>query len=327
MTYKAKAAALSALVAVLALVYILALVFDPGNRRSDAFAWLPPDLVVMADGIEISGPDGKISLSRRNNVWVFNGESGELPVRQDRVSDLFALLSKRDVYPPRAASSEARERLGLTEERASRIRVSGGAGLPLLDLLAGGEDVMGREIYLRRSGEDQIYSGDDGFLSFTGGRPVSWYDLRLFPPPGTGDAAAGGNYSLSTAITIESVQEADVAIPGGESYAFRRAGGGWILPGNEGVALETVRVEAWLRTVIEAEGEDFAPAGSAAADLTEGSITLRLGDGSSRTVRLGPADEENRRIASVSDSPFAYVLPGWNVNRLFTGTSYFVKNP
>lgn len=324
MTYKVKAACLSALVAVLAFVYILTLVFNPENRRSNAFALLDSDLIIMADGIEITAPESSVSLSRRNNVWFFNSGAGELPVKQDRVNDLFALLSRKEAYPVRAVSSEARETLALTEERgASRIRVLGGAGLPLLDLFIGGEDVMGREVYLRMEGRDEIYSGENQFASFIDGRPASWYDLRLFRPANADNRGSAG----AQVITIDSVQQAGVELPAGESYTLSRNGGGWVLQGNESAALETVRVEAWLRSVLEAEGEDFAEEGFAAG-AAEGRVTLMLGDGSSRTIEIGPADDETKsRIAVVSPSPFAYILPEWNVNGLFPESSLFIKTP
>ena len=305
MTSKRKIAVLSALVAVLAVIYILILVLDSISVRSDAFAWLERHLIVMADGIDISGPQGEISLSRKNNAWVFAAGPGELPVKQSRVDDLFAVLSGRNIYPLRAASIEARQSLGLTEDNASRIRIRGGAGLPLLDLLVGGDDVMGREVYLRRAGTNQIYSGEDQFTSFINSRPSFWYDLRLF-----------------NAVNIDAVQQAEIAPPAGTAFFLRRSGGGWIVQGNESVALNNPRVEAWLRSLLEAEGEDFA---AQAPAHIEGSITLRLGDGTSRTMQAGPTLEENRRSAAVSGASLVYVLTEWTVNRFFRESDYFLK--
>ncbi len=147
MTYKKKAVVLSVIVAVLALIYILTFVFDPENRSSAAFAWLDPSLLVMADGIEISGTENRIVLRRRNNVWFVADGTGEFPAKQDRVADLFALLTRKGNYPVRASSSEGIERLGLKEESASRITVRGGVGLPLLDLLIGSANALGTEVY------------------------------------------------------------------------------------------------------------------------------------------------------------------------------------
>jgi len=303
-TYKRKFAVLSALIGVLALAYILTLVFDREHRRSDNFAWLDSSLANMADRIEISGPQGNINLNRRNNIWVFETAFMELPVRQSRVEDLFAMLSRRAVYPVRATSPDAIERLGLMEGTAHRIRVRGGAGLPLLDLLIGGEDVLGREVYLRMSGRNQIHSGEDNFTSFTNTRPAFWYDLRLFQPFG-----------------IDMVQQAEITFPGEETFILRRSRAGWVMQGNESASIVTTRVEAWLRSVIEVHGEDFVPD---APESIEGSIILRLGDGTSRIIETGPPDEQGNRRFIISGSPYVYLFSDWGFNRIFRETSHFI---
>ena len=306
LTYKRKVSILSALVALLVLIFILSLVFDPENRRSDAFAWLDSSLMYMADGIDISTSGGSISLSRKNNVWLVNTETGEFPVRQSRVDDLFAALTHRNVYPLRATSSEARERLGVADERASRIVIRGGAGLPLLDLLIGGEDVFGREVYLRRSDQNHIYSGEDNFSLFLNLMPSFWYNLRFFDD-----------------ISIDSVQQVDITLPGAQTVILRRSGIGWVL--SSGESLDTTRVESWLRSVIEAQGEDFFPGQFNPSEI-EGTITLRIGDGTNRSLLLGPKIDEDFWIATADNSPFSYALADWNFARLFRESSYFLRD-
>jgi len=310
MIYKKKLTLLSSLVILLGLVYILTLVFDPERQYSKAFAWLEPRLISLADGIEISGPAGTAVLKRKNNVWVFNAGAADYPVKQGRVEDFLAALSRKDVYPLRASSDEAREKLGLSPAAASRIIVRGGAGLPLLDLLIGKTGVVGGELYLGRAGEKEVYSGEDRFTLYTDSDAKAWYDLRLFP----------------SAIDAALVQQAEVTLPAAHtppaSYTLRRSNGGWVLGGNENLALDSLKVDSWLRSILEAEGEDFdanAPA------VIEGSITLRLGDGTARTIQVGPVDKEKRRNAAVSPKDHGYVLAGNTVDRLFRESGYFHK--
>ena len=325
MIYKRKLTLLSSLVAILALVYILTLVFDPERQHSKAFAWLEQNMLSLADAIEISSPEGNTVLKRRNNVWVFDAGTVEYPVKQGRVEDLLTALSKRDVYPLRASSGEAREKLGLSTEAASRILVRGGAGLPLLDLLIGSGGALGRELYLARAGEKEIYSGEDRFTLYTDSGAKAWYDLRLFP----------------SIIEAAMVQQADVSFSAVDvppvSYALRRSGGGWVIIGEEGSPLGTPterakasegspldnsRVDSWLRVVLEAQGEDFDAGPPVSSN--EG-ITLRLGDGTVRTIQIGPADEDKRRRASVSGSKLVYVLAESTINRLFRESDYFKR--
>ena len=306
MTYKRKVTFLSALVAVLALIYTLILIFDRERRRDYVFAWLDPGLTVMADRIEITGYGGFIALNRRNNIWVFDAGDMEFPVRQSRVEDLFALLSRRAVYPLRATSPEAAERLLLTEDAAHRIVVRGGIGLPLLDLLVGGGDVLGREVFLRMAGRNQIHSGEGDFTFFTSLMPTAWYDLRLFRP-----------------FNIDVVQQADIGLPDGEAFTLRRSGAGWVMQGNENVSLDALRVEAWLRSVIEVQGDDFAPN---APEYADGIIILRLGDGSTRVLEAGQISDEGEWLAVVSGSSLVYVLSDWNFDRIFPAISHFIRD-
>jgi len=312
LTYNKRIVFLSALVVALAIAYILTFVLDPENRRPAAFAWLESSYFDMADRIEIYGVNGDTELVRKNNAWFLSTGAAEYPVKQGRVEDLLAALSRKDVYPLRASSQEARQRLGLTEDSASRLIVRGGAGLPLLDLLIGRAAALGSEIYLRRGGWNEIYSGEDRFTLFTDSSPVSWYDLRLFPAPESG----GLPYS------IDSVQQADIVLSGSGAYALRRRGAGWIIQGDESAVLDNTRVDAWLRSILEAEGDTFSEID---INFVDASVTLWFGDGTSRTIQVSIPDDENYRKATVSGSPYIYILAEWNYDRLFRESSYFLR--
>ena len=318
LTYKEKVTLLSALVAVLAIIYILTFVLDPENRGSAAFALLDPSFLVMVDGIEISSPEGRTALKRRNDVWFISGDSGEFPAKQDRVADLFDLLSRKENYPVRASSSEGIEKLGLKEENASRIVVRGGAGLPLLDLLIGGADALGREVYFRRAPWNQIYSAEDNFSFFINLKANSWYDLRLFPVL----AAESAGRSSPAELSVDSIQQVEVSFPD-EEYIFRRSGRGWIIPGKENTALDTNRVEAFLKRLLEAEADNF---GVNATETTEGKISIQFGNGSTRSLQTGPLTEQNNRYVTVSGSSYSYVLSERTFNNLFRSSSFYFSD-
>ena len=308
MTYKKKLVFLSALIVILATVYILSLVFDPENRRDKTIAWLDSTHHYMADGIEISGSEGKFVFSRINNAWFLREQRGDLPVKQEKVEDLFAQLSLKNVKPIKLSTSEAVEKLGLTEDKAYRITIRGGAGFPLLDLLIGLGDALGREVYLKRADWNQIYSAEDGYSSFTGLKPTSWYDLRLLPRE----------------TNLNMVQQVDISLSDSGTFVLRRSGSGWIVPGSENLPLDAVRVDAWLRMVLEVEGEDF---GFEAPEAFDKSITLRLGDGSTLTLQAGPIEEGGIRRVVVSGSAFVYIFSEWKINSIFWDSSLFLKAP
>ncbi|MCL2008908.1 MAG: hypothetical protein FWG77_12580, partial [Treponema sp.] len=219
------------------------------------------------------------------------------------IEDLMSALSRRDTYPIRANTAQGAERLGFTEP--SRIRVSGGVGLPLLDLLIGSGDALGREVYLKLSDRNEIHSGEDRFTMFTEARANFWLDFRLFTP-----------------ASIADVQQVEVNISDSESYALRRSGNGWVIIGNETITLDGPAVDAWVRNLLEAEGENFATDPPEAAEI---GIILRFGDGRTGTLYIGPADENNRRQAITSDSQFYFILSEWTVARLIRESSSFYR--
>jgi hypothetical protein len=327
--YKKKIIILSSLIAVLAATYTLSFVFDPERRQGSTFAWLPAHLHILVDRIEISGALGSSVLVRRNDVWFLLADGREYPVRQQRVADMLAALSRREMFTLRSTSAAARENFGLSPESASRILVRGGIGLPLLDLFIGISDALGMEVYMAEANEREIFSGADRLAIFADSGPRFWLDFRLF---------AGGTHAAQ-GIPGSMVQQAEVAFDG-VSYILRREGSGWIILPTIDDEPITPRVEAWLRSVLDAEGETFAAADffaagtvfveteNFAADETvyERSITLSFGDGTSRVMRVSHLlDEENRRLAAVTHSPHVYVLSEWTVNRLFVESEHFIR--
>ena len=309
MPFKKKLVFLSSAAASLFLVYVLTFVFDPQRQQTSTFEWLPERLHILADRIEITGLEGGSILVRRNDVWFLLAAGNEYPVRQQRVQDLFAALSRREAYSIRSTSLHARESLGLSAENASRILVRGGIGLPLLDLFIGISDALGSYVYVAEADRREIFSGVDRFSIFTDSGPEFWLDFRLF---------SGGG--IPNAI----VQQAEVTF-GGVSYTLRREGAGWVIVGSESLDVLAPRVEAWLRSVLEAEGAGFAA--STVADITnmEGSITLWLGDGTSRAVHVGTAENgDGRLLAAAAALPLVYVLSPWTAQRLFVESGHFL---
>ncbi|MDR2618604.1 MAG: DUF4340 domain-containing protein [Treponema sp.] len=310
--YTRKTACLSAIVAVLALILIGTVVFDPERTalRNAAFAWIEPRLLDLADRIEISGSQGSTVLSRKNNVWVISNGGTDYPVKQARVEDFLKVLSGQELYQVRSNSASAHERLGVVEGRASRIVIRGGAGLPLLDLLIGFAGAAGREVYLRKAGQNEVRSGEDRFTVYTESPGSSWYDLRLFPDLET---------DMIQRVRVAPFRQDEAP------YALSRNGRSWSFSDAQEPP-EASKVESWLRSLADAEAEDFSTSiPQSGAVLSAGSIFLELGNGDTVTLRLGQDDGGNRRDASVSVSPFVYSLSEWTVNRLFREASYFMQ--
>ncbi|MDR2630637.1 MAG: DUF4340 domain-containing protein [Spirochaetaceae bacterium] len=326
MVFKKKLLILSILTGVLGLVYTATLVFDPErvNSRDASYVWLQSEWVDQADRVEIydQGKEG-LTLIRNSGGWFVSFEGQEYPAKQERVEDLFRILSAKAAYPLRASSAASHEKLGLLAEDASRIVVRGGpaTGYPLLDLLIGEGDASGKEVYLRKNTQDEVRSGENKLASYITGARSSWYNLRLFPE---NEAAPVGADMVQRIILTPPIKPEDENFPA-LGFTLRRDGTNWIQEGGTGEVLDTGKVESYIRAVMEAEGEDFVSSMTTADPVfTEGQITLQIGDNTTRVIKIGPSMESGNRPALSSGSRYVYSLAEWTMNRLFRDVSYFV---
>ncbi|GHV81697.1 hypothetical protein AGMMS49991_02550 [Spirochaetia bacterium] len=336
MVYKQKLIILSAVSGALALIYAAALIFSPDrvSARNSFYVWLDPKWVDRVDEIKIQGDavdsadNSGITLIRRNNAWFAEYADREFPAKEARIEDLLGLLSTKALWPLQGSSTASHERFGLTEFGGDRIILRGGpVGPPLLDLLIGDTDTTGRNVYLRKRGQNEVRSGDGGIVSYLGFSRTSWYNLHLFQ-----------DYQD---LRTNMVQRVTVIAPtAGRPLVFTRNGEGWIVEGIPQDTLDVSKVEPWIRAILDAEADDFVltEVSLTDANLTDGRIVLELGDGSSRSIRLGPElprlqepKAENAlplRSAAVSSkqvpgSQYGYALSSWTVTRLFRDAAYF----
>jgi hypothetical protein len=316
MTYNRRITVLVSIIAALALAYALGVVFEPerAGQRSAAYTWLDPKLSGRVDRVSVSGAGEPTELLKKNGAWFVSHNGMEYPAKGPRVEDFIGLLSTRAPYPVRSSASASHERLGLDEDNAFLITVSGGAGLPLLELLVGQPDNTGREVYLRRRGQDEVRSGKDTFSSYVTGQRSAWYDLRLFP-----DGADG-------APELDGVQRLTVHTGAAEPQVFTRAGREWTVSGMTVTNPDMGKIDSYVRGILFTEGDDFS--GSVTPDdslFNDSRITVERGDGGVISIRLGPAGESGRRLAVVSGSEYVYSLAGWAVERLFRDAAYFER--
>jgi hypothetical protein len=186
-------------------------------------------------------------------------------------------------------------------------------GASLLDLLIGGSDSSGRGGYLRKYGQNEVRTGDDKFSLYLTGPVTSWYNLKLFPETEDGGLEADGVKSLS------------VYSPEGRQD-FNRVNREWAI---SGIAVENpdqYAVDSYVRTILYAEGDDFASSDTVGdLDFNHSRIALELVKGGTKTLRLTEANEQDRRYAQVSGSDYVYSIAGWMSQRLFKAASEFEK--
>jgi hypothetical protein len=339
MTYNKKVLVLSIIVGVLALIYAGTWILSPErlNSRDAAYVWLEREWLEKADRLEIINEGEIITLVRKNDQWYAEiGDPAsamlEAPAKQGRVDDFLRLFSTRAAYPVRGNSPSAHERLGVGENSASRVILRGGAGAPLLDLLIGNSDATGREVYLRKNNQNEVRSGEDKFSTYLSSSRSSWYNLRLFPQDGPG-APTLDMVQRVTVIAPPAGEEGELPALPANPLVISRSIAGWTVEGLAAEILDSSRIEPYIRSILDAEGEDFIPAMSANANVfNEGRIQLELGDGTSRIIRLGPLvpageNQSARRSAVVSGGTTAhvYALTEWMISRIVRDAAYFEK--
>ena len=315
MAYKKKITVLSGIVAALAVVYLMTFVFDPARAgsRSDMHTWLEAGDRDRIDGITIHAAGETIDLILRQGAWLVSWNGRNFPARQTLVEDLIEALARRAVYPVRSTSASSHERYLLTDEDSIQITVRGGMGPPLLSLMLGQLDITGRDIYMRRRGENEVRSGADIFSTFIMSHHTSWYNLRLFPESETGS------------INETDVQRLTVYPPDSPSpLIFTRSGRGWAFNFNLADP-DTGSVENYIRGILNTAGDAFTDDIEPADPMFDhGRLVLEFGDGTMRTVRVGPPMEGGRYYATVSGSDLVYAIPEWGA-RFFVDPESFER--
>jgi len=320
MTYKNKIITLSGVIAALAIVYILTIIFDPQRRgsRSDAYTWLEPGQNNRISGITIAKPGETVNLSQNGGKWFVTRDGKDYPARKTRVEDFLSALSKRAPYPVRSSSASSHERLSLTPDNATQITVYAGSGPPLLALLIGQSDITGQNVYLRKQGQNEVRSGEDRFSVYTDSTLNSWYNLRLFPENEDGKLDAKDIQRLIV------YPPEDAGAPGGaQSQIFTRNNREWTF--NFDITNpDFSKVDAYIRDVLGVSGDDFIDGINLSDPMFNSCrIMMEMGNGGSKTLRLGPPDQDGRRYATISGSDFIYSIPAWAVNKLFVDKENF----
>jgi hypothetical protein len=319
MEYKKRLTVLLSIIGVLAAAYISTVVFTPelSGSRSSSYVWLDSKLAARTVRIMINTPGTEVELVKKNNQWFVLNNDKEYPARAMRVEDFIGIFTTRSAWTVRSTSASSHERLGL-DSSASRVTLYG-ENTTLLDLLLGNEDVTGSEINVRRYGQNEVRSGNNLISSYAGGEANSWYNLRLIPETEDGK------------IALDSVQRISV-YSGGSAQVFSRKNRQWTVSGIDAAKLDQGAIDGYIKAVLNAEGEDFS-GGIASTDpmFDYSRITLELGNGSIRTIRLSEANDSGQRYANVigsagdANSDYVYVIASWAAQRLFRNFSDFEK--
>ncbi|MDR2516209.1 MAG: DUF4340 domain-containing protein [Spirochaetaceae bacterium] len=315
MIYRTKVIVLSVITGALALVYAALLVFNPGRMttRSAYYTWLDAKIASEAERIALSSSGDPVNLVKQDGAWFVETGAELYPAKAARVEELLAALSDRGLFPVRAASAAARDRLGLGDNAEKRIVVSRASGTALIDLIVGDYDAAGLEVYYRRMGRDEARSGSAAIFQFLNYARASWYDLRFFPEE----------------IPVNRIDRVTAISPAGETVVFLQEETGWRVDSFDPAVTDTAKVESYIRGIISAEGDDFTAHGG--DDFTAGRVLVET-EGRTLFVRLGgelPVENEEqparRRLRTSAADSRTLAVSSWTADRLFRDAASFLK--
>jgi len=314
MEYKKRLTYILTVIGALAVIYLASFVFDPEimGTRNASYVWLDSKLAGRTARIVI-GKEGEpsVEIVKKNNKWFVLHDGTEYPARQLRVEDFIGILTSRKAWPVRSTSASSHDKLGITANAATRITLYG-ENSTLADLLLGSEDVIGREIYIRKYGQNEVRSGENLFASYLTGPVTGWYNLRLIPESEDGKVA------------VDSVQRLSVYGPQA-AQVFSRKNRMWTVSGLDIADPDQASIDGYVREVLNLEGDDFVSLITDDPGYYEGSLVLELGNGGVKTIRVSNADESGRRIAAVEGSDYGYSIAPWAAQRLFRSARDFEK--
>jgi len=311
MNYKNRLIFLFIIIAVLVFAYAGSFIFnsDTGNVRSALYVWMDSQTAGRVNRISLNSGWDEFELVKKNDQWFIIYYYNEYPARQMRVEDFLSVFTTRSAWPVRSSNDSTYERFGLGDD-ASRITFYGNNQI-LLDVLLGYDDIMGRETYFRRIGQNEVRSGNNSIRTYLSGYITSWYNLRLIPE------SEGGSLNSANVQRL-------IVNNNGETQIFSRVNRRWEISGITAEDPDVNAIDSYINFILNAEGEDFVdPFYASFMTFDHSYIRLEFGNGSIITINVSEPDEINKRYAQVSNSEYTYVIPLWVSLRLFRDAASF----
>jgi hypothetical protein len=311
MTYKKRLVFLLTLIGLMSLAYTGSIVFsyDRGNIRSASYVWLDSGDAGRINRIVLNNEREEFEFTKRGNLWFVSHNGNEYPARQQRIEDFLTTFTARSAWPVRSASAIAHERFGLGEN-ASRVTILSDFYV-LLDVLIGNYDITGREVYLRRAGQEEVRSGNSFIQTYITNSVESWFNYRFIPE------SEGGN------VTSSDIQRVSV-FTGTGTQTFSRRNRGWDVSGIVAGNQNNNMIEMYVTDILNTQGINFVDNVSINDPMFgHRRITLEFGNGRIVTMRFSQSNDEGICLAHVEGMEYVYSIPMWVVDRIFRDTISF----
>lgn len=294
--YRTKVTVLSTLLGVLSLTAVLGWAFSQqavALRQAEA-PLLAGLSVPTVTGLQV-GDDLVLSKAPTpGSPWGLTYEGKAFPASADRVETYLKTLAglSRERLVARDGDAKA---FGL-DQGYRTLKLLGSGGKVLFEVQVGGSNDLGTKAYVRLAGQKEIWETDRGFVRTLELDFNTWADLTLFP---------GRKEADLTRVSFDSrVETADKTV-----YApfdlVKTTDNGKTKWEDRISKASTETMASWAGLVTGFRFSAFvAPTETPPSGASVGTLTLAWSDGTTTTVKLGPADGQNRYLGTEGGRQF-----------------------
>lgn len=301
--YRTKLRVLIAADAFLVVLVVLGLLFSPGSSDARAASF---DLLESAESIAEIGIEGTeaVQLFRSGSGWTMKAPDGTLPADGARVESFLRAVDSVTRLEPVAKDKASWPSLGLEGQSVRKVTLSDSKGVLKRGFLLGDYAPSPGSVYFALADGPEAYSVASGMASYILGKRSSWLDLRAWTAPPAAEAVQQ--------LTVNGVFEGTGGSVQKLAYTATRSGSGWV---SDGMALDTARVDALIRSLSALKGDDYAAAAEPAGPSVIG-VELKLGNGRSLNLAIEARREDGRYPAASSQRDRRMYLPAWSLTEI-----------
>ncbi len=291
--------------------------YKPGQEeKKKEEAVLFPDLEPdKADRIEIRKGDTVTVLATNGNT-AWKVETQGYPADYDAVHRALSMLEGLAANVPASRNPENFDKLGVTPEKAMRVKISRGDSI-VAELLVGNQGKSYSSSFVRKPGEDQAYLVYEGLDRVLGKK--EWRDRSVFNanPEQVEEVKVTRAAKLAEGDTTESSLPAKKLI-------LRRSGEGekqkWeIFSGDTTAQVEQGRISGLVKSLCRLKASEFAESVSlqdAGLEKPYAKISLKLDPGDNRTLLIGDKTDSNYFVKR-KDSDVIMKVSAYSIDRAF----------
>jgi hypothetical protein len=327
-SFRTRVLILGAAIFVLAVSWVLGLVFSPASvgRRASATPVLASSFQRELVGrITIHSAGGELQLRRRGESWYVLIGGREFPADAGRVDALLGFLTGLKRARTITASPDAWQDFQVQQAAPRRLLLSDAAGTTLAELIVGKEAEGGGGEYLRLSGENEVVLGDRSVEYYLSTEDSFWSYLRLLPEAVKGQSimrisvkgqlspAAQGSAALDYTLLLD-----------------RQKGNVWTAPGQGALALDSAAVDRLASGLADMAGSAFAPGVSASqAGLSSPAAQLLIStlDGKDYRFLVGSTAAEGQHYVGLAGGDYVYRVADWRLSAVLRPLAELAASP